>query len=136
MSYVTTELPNGTVIEEWVSPPTPLTHKTKGLSEMEFVSLFSEAETIKILNLKAYITNPDYDVQGSVKLDHEALEIGKPGVTYRQLLVSCFEMFKMITNTGIDMDHPTTALSIAIDDKLGLLDSPSRKNVILLGKPL
>jgi len=131
MTYIETE--HGTI---WDNPPPVPTHKTKALNEIEFTSLFSEVETIKILNLKAYITNPLYDVEGAVKLDHDAADIGKAGVTYRQLMVSCFEMFKMVANTGIDMDHPTTILSLDCEDKLGLLDSPQRKATILLGKPL
>lgn len=131
MTYIETE--HGTI---WDNPIPAPTHKTKALNEIEFTSLFSEVETIKILNLKAYITSPLYDVQGAVKLDHDAADIGKAGVTYRQLMVSCFEMFKMVANTGIDMDHPTTILSLDCEDKLGLLDSPSRKATILLGKPL
>jgi len=131
MGYIETE--HG---EIWDNPPPVPTHKTKALNEIEFTSLFSEPETIRILNLKAYITNPAYDVVGDVKLDDDAEDIGKAGVTYRQLMVSCFEMFKMVANTGIDMDHPTTILSLDCEDKLGLLDSPSRKATILLGKPL
>jgi len=131
MGYIETE--HG---EIWDNPPPAPTHKTKALNEIEFTSLFSEPETIRILNLKAYITNPAYDVVGDVKLDDDAEDIGKAGVTYRQLMVSCFEMFKMVANTGIDMDHPTTILSLDCEDKLGLLDSPQRKATILLGKPL
>jgi len=61
MGYIETE--HG---EIWDNPPPAPTHKTKALNEIEFTSLFSEPETIRILNLKAYITNPAYDVVGDL----------------------------------------------------------------------
>lgn len=135
--FVETDLPNGGTITEWVSPPPTPTHKIKGLNQTEYRSLYSVVEAIKIDELEAYINDATYQVIGGVVgLDDDAALVGVSGATYRQLMRSGFAAFAKSTVSGVDMDNPTTLLSVNCQDLLGLLDSPTRKDTILLGKPL
>lgn len=135
--YVETDLPNGGTITEWVSPPPAPTHKTKGLDQTEYRGLYTLVETIKLDELEAYINDYAYQVNGgTVGLDDDAALVGVSGATYRQLMRSGYAAFGKATKSGVDMDNPTTLLSVNCQSLLGLLDSPSRKDVILLGKPL
>ena len=135
--FVETDLPNGGTITEWVSPPETPAHKTKGLNQTEYRSLYSVVEAIKIDELEAYINDATYQVIGGVVgLDDDAALVGVSGATYRQLMRSGFAAFEKSTVSGVDMDNQTTVLSVNCQDLLGLLDSPQRKGIILLGKPL
>lgn len=117
--------------------PQAQTHKTKGLNQTEYRGLYSVAETIKIDELEAYINDMTYQVSGgAVGLDDDAALAGVAGATYRQLMRSGFAAFAKSTVSGVDMDNPTTLLSVNCQDLLGLLDSPARKDVIKLGVPL
>lgn len=117
--------------------PQAQTHKTKGLNQTEYRGLYSVAETIKIDELEAYINDMTYQVSGgAVGLDDDAALAGVAGATYRQLMRSGFAAFAKATESGVDMDNQTTVLSVNCQDLLGLLDSPQRKDIILLGKPL
>lgn len=121
---------------EFTRPPNP-THKTKGLNQTEYRGLYSLVETIKIDELEAYINDATYQVIGGVVgLDDDAALAGVSGATYRQLMRSGFAAFAKATESGVDMDNQTTVLSVNCQDLLGLLDSPERKDTILLGKPL
>ena len=78
-----------------------------------------------------------YQVTGGVVgLDDNAALVGFAGATYRQLMRSGFAAFAKSTESGVDMDNQTTVISVNCQDLLGLLDSPERKDTILLGKPL
>lgn len=137
MAYSETILPNGGVIIELINTLPPPTHKTKGLNQTEYRSLYSVVEAIKIDELEAYINDATYQVIGGVVgLDDDAALVGVSGATYRQLMRSGFAAFAKSTVSGVDMDNPTTLLSVNCQDLLGLLDSPTRKDTILLGKPL
>ena len=121
---------------EFTRPPNP-THKAKGLNQTEYRGLYSLAETIKIDELEAYINDVTYQVSGGVvELDDDAALAGVSGATYRQLMRSGFAAFAKATESGVDMDNQTTVISVNCQDLLGLLDSPQRKDIILLGKPL
>jgi len=52
------------------------------------------------------------------------------------MMRSSFEAFAGASKSGIDMDNSITVLGVNCQELLGLLDSPSRKATILLGKPL
>lgn len=132
MTYIETE--NGTI---WDNPvPTP-THKTKGLDQTEYRGLYTLTETLKLDELEAYINDEAYQVSGGVVgLDDDAALVGVAGATYRQLMRSGYAAFAKSTKSGVDMDNPTTLLSVNCQDLLGLLDSPQRKAIILQGKPL
>ena len=117
--------------------PQAQTHKTKGLNQTEYRSLYSVVEAIKIDELEAYINDFTYQVTGGVvDLDDNADLVGFAGATYRQLMRSGFAAFAKSTESGVDMDNQTTVISVNCQDLLGLLDSPTRKDIILLGKPL
>lgn len=137
MAYSETILPNGGVIIELINTLPPPTHKTKGLNQTEYRGLYSVVETIKLDELEAYINDDTYQVSGgTVGLDDGAVLVGFAGATYRQLMRSGYSAFAKSTVSGVDMDNPTTVLSVNCQDLLGLLDSSQRKDTILLGKPL
>ena len=116
---------------------TASTHKTKGLNQTEYRGLYTPTETIKLDELEAYINDLTYQVTGGeVDLDDNAALVGFAGATYRQLMRSGFAAFAKSTESGVDMDNQTTVISVNCQDLLGLLDSPERKDIILLGKPL
>lgn len=116
---------------------TASTHKTKGLNQTEYRGLYTPTETIKLDELEAYINDLTYQVTGGeVDLDDNAALVGFAGATYRQLMRSGFAAFAKSTESGVDMDNQTTVISVNCQDLLGLLDSPERKDTILLGKPL
>ena len=121
---------------ELPTAPAP-THKTKGLDQTEYRGLYTLTETIKMDELEAYINDTTYQVVGgTVGLDDDADLVGVTGATYRQLMRSGYAAFAKATQSGVDIDNATTLLSVNCQDLLGLLDSPSRKATILLGKPL
>lgn len=133
------ELQNGRVItiEALANPVAQPTHKTKGLNQTEYRSLFSLSETVKNDECEAKINDDSYQIVGGVvELDQPASLAGVPGSTYRQLMRSAYSAFAKSTVSGVDMDNETVILSLDCQDLLGLLDSPSRKATILLGKPL
>lgn len=135
--YIETQLPGGGVIVEFVNPPSPTTHKTKGLSQTEYRSLFTLTETIKNDECESMINDPSFQISGGVVgLDDFAVSVGQPGFTYRQLMRSGYRAFARAVESGINIDHPVTVLSLNCQALLGLLDSPSRKDTILLGYPL
>ena len=117
--------------------PQAQTHKTKGLNQTEYRGLYTPTETIKLDELEAYINDLTYQVTGGVVgLDDNAALVGFAGATYRQLMRSGFAAFAKSTESGVDMDNQTTVISVNCQDLLGLLDSPTRKDVIKLGVPL
>ena len=135
--YVETELPNGGTIVEWVSPPPTPTHKTKGISAIEWRRLFQPDEPFIIDELRANIDNMTYEVAGSlISLDDPASTIGLE-ITYRQFLRTCFEAFKEATNggNGIDVEDVLTYPSLVCFEALGILEA-GRKEVIIQGVPL
>jgi len=141
MGYIQTE--NGTI---WENPPPAPTHKTKGLDQTEYRGLYSKDETFRLDKLKKLIDLASivdgeivfsYQLSGgAVGLDDDAALVGAAGSTYRDLMRSSFEAFAGASKSGIDMDNSITVLGVNCQELLGLLDSPSRKATILLGKPL
>lgn len=137
MGYIETDLPNGGTITEWVSPPPAPTHKTKGISAIEWRRLFQPDEPFIIDELRANIDNMTYEVAGSlISLDDPATAINL-AITYRQFLRTCFEAFKEATNggNGIDVDDVLTYPSLVCFEALGILEA-GRKEVIIQGVPL
>ena len=139
MTYVDT--PNGTI---WENPPPAPTHKTKGLNQTELRSLYSLSERPKSRELEKNIDDMGYSNPfGGVDLDDLAsdlaAEFGIPALgalTYRQIMADSYDGFWAATDSGFDMDNVEFRIGVSCQDKLGLLDSPSRKATILLGKPL
>lgn len=110
------------------------THKVKGLDSTQYRSLLTIAEQIR--NDKAR-TNIDGDLSwlsGSVEPDDDAADIGFAGFTYRDLLRTTFKSFD--DASAIDCDNSSVDLGLTVQTMLGLLDSPTRKDVIKLGVPL
>ena len=138
MPYVETELPNGGVIVEWVSPPPQLTHKTVGLTAIEWRRLFLPNEPFVIDELRANINDLAYQVPNSpISLDDEAEAIGLD-ITYRQFLRTCFNAFAEATSgkgTGIDVNDILTFPSLICFEALGIL-AQGRKEIIIQGVPL
>ena len=142
--FVETQLPNGGTITEWVSPPPPPTHKTKGLNQTELRSLFTLSERPKSREIEKNIDDLGYSNPfGGVDLDvlatDIATEFGIPALgslTYRQIMADSYDGFWAATDSGFDTDNLEFRIGISCQDKLGILDSPQRKDIILLGKPL
>lgn len=137
MSYVETDLPNGGKIVEWVSPPPPPTHKTKGIKAIEWRRLFLPNEPFILDELRANINNPSYEVPNSlVNLDDPASVINLT-ITYRQFLRTCFNAFEEATSggNGIDVEDQLTYPSLICFEVLGIIAS-GRKEVIIQGVPL
>jgi len=113
------------------------THKTSGISAIEWRRLFQPDEPFIIDELRANIDNMAYEVSGSlISLDDPATAINL-AITYRQFLRTCFEAFKEATNggNGIDVDDFLTYPSIVCFEALGILEA-GRKEVIIQGVPL
>ena len=138
MPYVETQLEGGGVIVEWVNPPPAPTHKTKGLTAIEWRRLFLPDEPFIIDELRANIDNMSYEVSGSqISLDDQALLIGL-SITYRQFLRTCFNAFAEATSgngNGIDVNDILTFPSLVCFEALGIL-APGRKEIIIQGAPL
>lgn len=112
-------------------------YKTKALNQTEYRGLFTISETVANDECEAMINNSNYQLTGGiVGLDDLADLVGVPFATYRQLMRSAYAAFAKSTVSGVDMDNPTTVLSLNCQALLGLLDSPDRKDAILMGKPL
>lgn len=140
MAYVTTELPNGVVIEEWVSPPPAPTHKTKGLTQGEWYQLFTPQELTMHTRMKAYINDMSYDfsfIPNHAILDTPATDLGRSDCSYRDLMRDVFEIFDKATYPpGISCDSPRVAFAMQVQIALGLISSQERSDEILLGLPL
>lgn len=135
--YVETELDGGGVIVEFVNPPPIPTHKTKGISAIEWRRLFLPNEPFILDELRANISNLDYEVPNSaVSLDSPAAAINLT-ITYRQFLRTCFNAFEEATSggNGIDVADQLTYPSLICFEALGII-APGRKEVIIQGVPL
>lgn len=137
--YVETELPSGGTITEWVSPPPAPTHKTSGISAIEWRRLFLPDEPYDIDELRDYISDRAFNIEnGAVNLDSPADAIGLT-VTYRKFLRTCFKAFDEATSgsesKGIDVDDELTYPSLVCFEALGILEA-GRKEVIIQGVPL
>ncbi len=139
MTYVETQLENGGAITEWVSPPPAPTHKTRGISAIEWRRLFLPDEPFIIDELRDNINNMDYQVPGSpISLDVPAAAIGL-AITYRTFLRTCFKAFAEATSgsesKGVDTDDELTYPSLICFEALGIL-AEGRKEVIIQGVEL
>lgn len=135
--FVETELPNGGKIVEWVSTPIAPTHKTNGISAIEWRRLFQPNEPFIVDELRANIDNMAYEVEGSaVSLDDPAAAINL-SITYRQFLRTCFNAFAEATNggNGIDVEDILTYPSLICFEVFGII-AAGRKDVIIKGVPL
>lgn len=135
--YITIELDNGGKIEQWVSPPPTQTHKTKGITAIEWRRLFLPNEPYLIDELRDNISNMSYSIsKGAVTLDSQAAAINLT-ITYRQFLRTCFKAFEESTSggKGIDADDVLTYPSLICFEALGII-APGRKEVIIQGVPL
>jgi hypothetical protein len=133
--FVETILENGGVVIEWVSPPIAPTHKTKGISLIEWRTLFQPNEPFLIDELEDNINNSSYSlVVGGVSLDDTATLLDLT-VTYRQFLRTCFKSFSQAQKSGIDVDNPLVMPSLYCFEIFGLL-AVGRKEVIIQGVPL
>lgn len=134
--YVETEFGGGT-ITEWVSPPPAPTHKTSGITAIEWRRLFLPDEPFIIDELRDNISNALYQVDGSaVSLDDPAAAIGQ-AITYRMFLRTCFKAFAEATSGGggIDVADVLVYPSLICFEALGIL-APGRKEIIIQGVPL
>lgn len=113
---------------------TASTHKTKGLSATEYRKLLTLTEQIRNDKARTHIDGDLAWLSGSVEPDDDAAAIGFAGATYRDLLRTVFKSFD--DATAIDCDDPAVDLGLTVQSLLGLLDSPTRKDVIKLGVPL
>jgi hypothetical protein len=134
MGYIQTD--HGTI---WENPPPAPTHKTRGISAIEWRRLFLPDEPFIIDELRANINNMDYEVADSpVSLDAPAAAIGL-AITYRTFLRTCFNAFAEATSgagaRGIDTDDELTYPSLICFEALGIL-AAGRKEVIIQGVPL
>lgn len=115
----------------WDNPPPAPTHKTIGLTKTEYRKLFTTAESIQIDRLRSQIEEPT--ISGFPGIDDDAAPLGLGGVTYRDILRSCFNAFADAND--VDMTHPDTILAINALEAVGAYNT-SRKNEILLGLEL
>lgn len=132
MGYINTE--NGTI---WDNPPPAPTHKTKGITAIEWRRLFQPDEPFILDELRANIDNMAYEVAGSVvSLDDPATAVSL-AITYRQFLRTCFNAFSEATNggNGIDVSDILTYPSLICFETLGIIGA-GRKEVIIQGVPL
>jgi len=135
--YVETQLDGGGIIIEWVNPPPVPTHKTKGITAIEWRRLFQPNEPFILDELRANIDNMAYEVAGSaVSLDDPATAINL-AITYRKFLRTCFEAFKEATNggNGIDVEDVLTYPSLVCFEAFGII-AAGHKEVIIQGVPL
>ena len=139
MPYVETELPNGGVIVEWVSPPPVATHKKDGITKTEWISLFTGAEVTLSNKTRARLEDMSADfsyLTGGALMDQAATALSRPDATYRDLLRDVFFHFDSAAYPpGISVNSPTVAGAMAVQVALGLITQAS-SNTKLLGLPL
>ncbi len=135
--FVETILENGGVVIEWVSPPIAPTHKTEGITLIEWASLFQPNEPVFIDELEDHINDLSYQVAGSALSLDDLATIIDPNtvVTYRQLLRTSFKRFNAASKNGITVSHPLVVMSLVIFEAFGLIGN-GRKETILMGLPL
>ena len=111
------------------------THKTQGISLIEWRTLFQPNEPFLIDELEDNINNASYSlVVGGVSLDDVATPLGLT-VTYRQFLRTCFKSFAQAQKSGIDVSNPLVMPSLICFEIFGLI-AAGRKEVIIQGVPL
>ena len=114
------------------------THKTRGISAIEWRRLFLPDEPFIIDELRDNINNMSYQVPDSpVSLDVPAAAIGLT-ITYRTFLRTVFNAFTEATSgegSGIDTDDELTYPSLICFEALGIL-AEGRKEIIIQGVPL
>lgn len=130
MALVVTNLPNGGVIEEWVSPLPSPTHKTSGIDKAEWFDQFTPIEQIKISELKAKLEDASYM---TAKLD-APLNVDGYVTTYRASMRAFFAAWDAAPS--ISTKHPMMIPSLQILAYLDILDNANRPNELILGVPL
>lgn len=128
--YVETQLQNGGVITEWISPPAAITHKTSGIDKAQWFDQFTPIEQIKISELKSKIEDLTFM---SAKLD-AALTVDSFVTTYRASMRAFFAAWDAAPS--ISVKHPSIYPSLQMLVYLDILDNPSRPDVLILGVPL
>lgn len=132
---------NGNDLE---APAVVQQYKTKGLSKTEYRSLLTATEALRNDKARSCI---DGDMSwlsgGLVGIDDVISAQSFPllsdlaGFTFRDVLRTAYKAYDdSEVSGGIDIDYPATVMAVNVQALLGLLDSPARKDVILLGKPL
>lgn len=119
-----------------------ITHKTEGLTQGEWYSLFSPQEQTAHFKLKAFIN--DLTADFSFLAGHEILDkpadgaqggpnLGRPDCTYRDLMRDVYEMFDKATYPpGISCSSPRVLFAMQVQIALGLITS-ERSAIILQG---
>lgn len=127
---------NNGVLEE---PPFVQQYKRDGLTRTEWIGLFSEDEQILHTKTRALINDMSADfsyLSGGHLMDVQAVSIGRPNDTYRDLMRNVFFHFESAAYPpGISVNSPNVARAMAVQVILGLL-TQARSNEILLGMPL
>lgn len=132
--YIERQIGGATIIE-FVNPPIAPTHKTKGISLIEWRTLFQPNEPFLIDELEDNINNASYSlVVDGVSIDDTATLLNLT-VTYRQFLRTCFKSFSQAQKSGIDVDNPLVLPSLYCFEIFGLI-AAGRKEVIIQGVPL
>jgi len=137
MGYVETDLPNGGVITEWVSPPPSPTHKTKGIQKSDWRALFTDDENELFEDAYNNIAGDLSFLPNSAILDTDAKAIfGSPtdvGKTYRKVLIRTMGEWRDATT--INADDPRVLFSTRCLEAVGIIGA-GRADVILQGIPL
>lgn len=111
------------------------THKTSGISKTAFrQGMLTETERIRLNKAMRCITNNISMDWLEFDLEQDAEAIGKPGLTYFDLLAESFASY----NDAIDLDVNNAQFinGIRLQETIGLLDEVGRADEILLGLPL
>lgn len=117
----------------------PLKFKTNGLNKTEWRKILTESENIRLTKAMKLIDSDmswlTFTVNSNIKtVDSDAADIGKAGVTYRDLLRDSFARY----NEASDLDVKNSDLisGVSLQAIVGLLDDASREPIILQGLPI
>lgn len=139
--YVTTDLENGGRIVEWVGHPEAPTHKISGIEKTEWrEGVMTPTEVLRNDKAESFIDGDLSWLEGSVIIDDDIDIEDHPllapfsGFTYRDALRSTFKSFKDAKTLSVQ--NQSLQAGVYLQSITGLLDSPARLPVALLGLPL
>lgn len=140
--YVETELENGATVVQLVNPPPAQTHKTKDLTKTEwFDGVMTPSEVLRNTKAESFIDGDLSWLTGSSVafddiIDLESHPVLAPfaGFTYRDALRGTIKSFN--NATSLDVNNQSLQIGVYLQSIMGLLDSPDRLQIILLGLPI
>ena len=113
------------------------TYKNKGLTRAEYIELFTLKERALYFRfMDNMYGNLSFMPSGTVVLKDRATLVGSTLSYFDIMIIGKGMLVYAIPPDGINLEDPAIIAGITAMSLLGMLDSPTRVNTILRGKPL